>query len=88
MSRNYEGPNDTVGLVVVRAERRLVSNLATGAQFLGRESKLHYHLHMPCIKAADCTFTGDQDLIVPDDVKIRLNGYQKVYLLSCFKVTV
>ena len=77
-----------MGLLVARAERRLVSNLATGTQFLGRESNSHYHLHMACLKAADCTFTADQDLIVPDDVKISLNEYQKVYLISCFKVAV
>ena len=64
-----------MGLVVARAERRLVSNLATGTQFLGRESNSHYHLHMACLKAADSTFTGDQDLVIPDDVKTKLNSY-------------
>ena len=44
--KNYDGPNDTMGLVVARAERRLVSNLATGLQFLGKESNSHYHLHI------------------------------------------
>ena len=29
----YDGANDTLGLVVARAERRPVSNLATGVQF-------------------------------------------------------
>lgn len=77
-----------MGLVVARAERRLVSNLATGTQFLGRESNSHFHLHMACLKAADSTFIGDHDLVVPDDVKIRLNDYQKLYLISCFKLSV
>ena len=86
--RNYEGPNDTMGLVVAHAERRLVSNLATGTQFLGRESNSHYHLHMACIRAADSTFTGDRDLVVPDEMKIQLNDFQKVYLISCFKASV
>ena len=44
--KNYDGSNDTMGLVVARAERRIVSNLATGTQFLGRESNSHYHAHM------------------------------------------
>jgi hypothetical protein len=34
--KDYDGANDTLGLVVARAERRLVSNLTTGVQFLGR----------------------------------------------------
>ena len=47
--KDYSGPNDTMGLRVAQAERRLVSNLVTGTQFLGRESNSHYHLHMACI---------------------------------------
>ena len=34
--KDYDGANDTLGLVVARAEQRLVSNFATGVQFLGR----------------------------------------------------
>ena len=41
--KNYEGSNDTLGMVVARAERRLVSNLSTGVQFLGKESNSHYN---------------------------------------------
>ena len=77
-----------MGLVVARAERRLVSYLATGIQFLGKESNSHYHLHMACLKAADSAFTGDQDLVIPDEIKIKLNNFQKVYLISCFKASV
>ena len=77
----YEGPNDTMGLVVACAERRLVSNLATGTHFLGRESNSHYHLHMAC-------HIGDQDLVILDNMKVNLNSYQKVYLISCFKASV
>ena len=84
--RNYDGPNDTMGLLVARAERRLVSNLATGTQFLGRESNSHYHLHMMCLKAADESFKGG-DLAIPDDVKAKLNNLQKVYLATCFQVS-
>ena len=38
--KDYSGPNDTMGLLVARAERRLVSNLATGTQFLGQETPI------------------------------------------------
>ena len=47
--KDYQNDNDTMGLVVSHAERRLVSNLSTGSQFLGRESNSHYHLHMKCL---------------------------------------
>ena len=43
--KGYDGSKDTLDLVVARAERRLVSNLATGVQFLGKESNSHYHAH-------------------------------------------
>ena len=85
--RNYDGHNDTMGLVVSRLERRLVSNLLTGTQFLGRESNSHYHLHTACLKAADSNFTG-VDLVIPDEVKINLNNFQKVYLISCFEASI
>ena len=41
--KSFDDPNDTMGLVVARAERRLVSNISTGLQFLGKESNSHYH---------------------------------------------
>ena len=41
-----------MGILVARAERRLVSYLVTGTQFLGREYNSHYHLHMACLKLA------------------------------------
>ena len=50
---NYEGENDTLGLVVAHPERRLISNLITGAQFLGKESNSHYHAHLKCLRVAD-----------------------------------
>ena len=71
-----------MGLVVARAERRLVSNLSTGVQFLGRECNSHYHLRLSCLKNANPGFVGD-DIAIPDDVKTRLNNYQKMYLMSC-----
>jgi len=61
--KDYNGPNDTMGLLVARAERRLVSNLHTGTEFLGRESNSHYHLHMECLKRAQPSFSGDQLVI-------------------------
>ena len=37
--KGYDGLNDTTGLVVARAERRMISNVTTGVQFLGCESR-------------------------------------------------
>ena len=43
--KNYDGVNDTLGLVVARAERRLISNIATGVQFLAiRIITFTYHV--------------------------------------------
>ena len=85
--KNYDGPNDTLGLVVARAERRLISNLATGVQFLGKESNSRYHLYLPCLKSADASFTT-RDLMVPDDVKHALSAVQKMYLAACFDILI
>ena len=74
-----------MGLVVARAERKLVSNLVTGTQFLGRESSSHYHLHMACLKLANPSFTGEE-LVITDEVKINLTAYQKMYLITCIQV--
>ena len=76
--QNYEGQNDTMGLVVARAERRLVSNLVTGSQFLGRESNSHYHLSMQCLRKADSTFMS-KDL---EEVISRVSPMQKMYLAT------
>ena len=66
---NYSGQNDTMDLVVARAERRLVLNLSTGTQFLGgRESNSHYHLRLSCLMTANPEFVGDE-MIISDDVK-------------------
>ena len=73
-----------MGLLVARAER-LVSNLVTGTQFLGRESNSHYHLRMTCLKLAKPSFTGEE-LVIPDEVKSKLTAFQKVYLISCIQV--
>ena len=83
--KDYSGLNDTMGLLVARAERRLVSNLITGIQFLGRESNSHYHLHMMCLKLAKPSFTGEE-LVIPDEVKSKLTAFQKVYLITCIQV--
>ena len=83
--KDYDGGNDTLGLVVARPERRLVSNLATGIQFLGKESNSHYHAHRLCLLKADPTFSGKK-LVVPPDVRGKLNPYQKLYLATCLEV--
>ena len=85
--KNYDGVNDTLGLVVARVERRLICNLATGVQFLGKESNSHYHLHLSCLKSADVSFTG-KDLMVPDDIKPALSAVQKMYLATYFDVLI
>lgn len=36
--KGYDGNNDTLGLVVARLERRMISNMSTGIQFLGKAS--------------------------------------------------
>ena len=38
-----------------------------------------------CLKAADQAFTKE-DLVIPDDVKAKLNNLQGVYLATCFQV--
>ena len=48
---NYEGSNDTMGLIAARAERRIISNVTTGTQFLAKESNSHYHVHLRCLTA-------------------------------------
>jgi len=82
---NYDGPNDTLGLVVAHAERCLICNLATGVQFLRKESNSHYHLHLSCLRGADISFTT-RDLMVSDDIKNALLVVQKMYLTACFDI--
>ena len=79
--QNCEGQNDAMGLVVARAERRLVSNLVTGSQFLGRESNSHYHLSMQCLRKADSTFMS-KDLVIPEEVISKVSSMQKMYLAT------
>ena len=85
--QNYDGSNDTMGLVVAHAERCQVSNLSTGTQFLGRESNSHYHLHLLCLKKADPSFIG-KNLVVPEELKPLLTAVQKMYLAACFDVII
>jgi len=79
--KNYDGPNDTLGLVVARAERRLVSNLVTGLQFLGKESNSHYHFDLHCIRAAEPTFSPGE-LVIPDDVRSSLSDTHRHFIYS------
>ena len=83
--KDYDGQNDTLGLVLAREERRLVSNLATGKQFFGRESNSHYHLRMQCIKAVESSFEA-KEMVIPEEVEQRLNNYQRLYLKMCFQL--
>ena len=48
------GPTDTIGLVVARAERRLISELVPSS--LGKVTHVHYHLHMTFLSVHH--FTG------------------------------
>ena len=83
--KNFDGTNDTLGLVVAHAERRLISNMTTGVQFLGKESNYHYHLHKSCLTAADATFNCSE-IVIPDLVRTNLTAYQKIYLTTCFNI--
>ena len=83
--KDYDGANDTLGLVVAHAERRIISNPATGSQFLGKEGNSHYHAHVNCIRIADTSFQS-QDLVVPEDLKEKLTVFQKTYIANIFNV--
>ena len=63
---NYEGANDTLGMVVARAERRLIVNPLTGLQFLTKESNSHYHARISCLQLALPSFQS-KDLVVTED---------------------
>ena len=78
--------NDTVGLVLAREERRLVSNLATGKQFFGRESNSHYHLRMQCIKAVETSFEA-KEMVIPEEVEQRLKSEQNLRVDCCLYQT-
>ena len=87
--KDYEGVNDTVQLVVARAKHRMVTNLATGTQFLGRESNSHYNARVTCLKQVCPQFRGeDVDLIIPEELKSSLTQFQKLYLITCLHVTI
>lgn len=83
--KGYDGNNDTLGLVVARLERRMISNMSTGIQFLGKASNSHYHCHMNCLKAVEQSFHG-RSLHIPDSTKAELTQYQKLYLSTCIQV--
>ena len=83
--KGYEGVDDTMGLVVARAERRMISNVVTGVQFLGRESNSHYHCRLSCLQMVDPSFQG-VNLVILSDVHSKLSQYQKLYLVTCLQV--
>ena len=81
--KGYEEVYDTLGLVVARSERCLISNMTTGVQFLGKATNSHYHCHLQCLQAVDQNFHGDALQI---RIKACLTEYQKLYLITCIKV--
>ena len=64
MTTNYDGSTDTMGLVVVHADRHLVFNLSTGTQFLGRVCNSHYHLF---VSSESRPFIHRKKLVVPEE---------------------
>ena len=84
---NYEGANDTLGMVVARAERRLITNSLTGLQFWAKESNSHYHARLACLKMACLSFQS-KDLVIPYEIKSCLTIYQKSYLFQFMDVQI
>ena len=80
--KDYEGENDTLGLVVAHLERKLITNPTTGIQFWGRESNSHYHANVMCLKKMCATF----EIEVPKELIPELTILQKVYLMTCLQV--
>ena len=74
--KDYEGENDTLGLVVAHPERKWISNPVTGAQFWGKESNSHYHAHVMCLKKVESSF----EIEIPKEL---ITIFQKVYLMTC-----
>ena len=84
--KDYEGVNDAMQLVA-HAERRMVTNLATGTQFLGRESNSHYHARVTCLRQVCPQFRGE-DLIIPEKLKSSLTQFQKLYRNTFLQVPI
>ncbi len=82
-----QGFTETDVLVIARLERRMVKNMSTGVNILGRESNSHYHAALVCVRKADFTFTGSK-LIIPTDVKQNLTTYHKHFLCEQLLVPV
>ena len=82
--KDYKNDNDTMGLVMTRAERQLVSNLSTGSQFWVKKVT-HYHLHMKCLSTLCPAFNGRM-LEIPHNVKTNFSLMQKMYLNCCFGI--
>ena len=80
--KDYEGEIDTLGLVVARPERKLISNPVTGAQFWGKESNSHYHAHVMCLQKGESSF----EIEIPKELIPKLTNFQKVYLMTCLNV--
>jgi hypothetical protein len=80
--KDYEGENDTLGLVIAHPERKLISNPVTGVQFWGKESNSHYHANVMCLKRV----SGSFEVEIPEELIPKLTIYQKVYLMTCLQV--
>ena len=61
---------------MAKVERRLVSNMDTGVQFLGKESNFHYHAHKLCLLKADAKFNG-RERVMPPELREKLNFLPK-----------
>ena len=48
--KDYEGENDTFGLVVAHPEQRLISNPITGAQLMEKEREFQFAAHIDTLK--------------------------------------
>ena len=78
---NYEGANNTLGMVVARSERKLILNQSTGMQFWGKESNSHYHARLLCLQKV-CPSFKSEHLVISEEVKSALSIFSKVLLAA------
>ena len=78
---NTHPPRD---VIIARLERRIVSNPSTGAQVLTKESPSHYHPRLCCIHMV-CPSFQKTNLVVPQELSLRLTAAHRVYLDDCLK---
>ena len=78
---NYDGSNDTMGLVVAREERYQIWQLASSS-LAEKVIRITTCISGTRIKAVDPSF----ELVVPENVMKQLNAFQKLYLNTCFQI--